>query len=53
VETTVTTGTGVKVPFVLTTSHRPQGVYLDPDQECHRGMHLGLHDRVFFQGGRS
>jgi ABC-type transport system involved in multi-copper enzyme maturation permease subunit len=51
VETTVTTGAGATVPFVLTTSHRPQGVYLDPDQECHRGMRQGLRDRVFFQGG--
>ncbi len=53
VETMVTTGTGATAPFVLTTSHRPQGVYLDPDHECHRGMHLGLQDRVFFQGGHS
>jgi len=53
VETTVTAGTGATVPFVLTTGHRPQGVYLDPDQECHRGMRLGLRDKVFFQGGHA
>jgi hypothetical protein len=51
VETTVKTGTGETAAFVLTTSHRPQGVYLDPDQECHRFMRLGIRDRVFFQGG--
>jgi hypothetical protein len=53
VETAVTAGTGATVPFVLTTSHRPQGVYLDPDQECHRGIRLGLRDKVFFQGGHA
>jgi hypothetical protein len=51
VETTVKTGTGETAAFVLTTSHHPQGVYLDPDQECHRFMRLGILDHVFFQGG--
>jgi ABC-type transport system involved in multi-copper enzyme maturation permease subunit len=52
VETAVKTGTGETASFVLATPHRPQGVYLDPDQECHRFTTVGVRDRVFFQGGR-
>jgi hypothetical protein len=51
VETTVRAGTGEAAPFVLATTHRPQGVFLDPDQECHRLLRMtGTRDRVFFQG---
>jgi hypothetical protein len=51
VETTVRAGTGEAAPFVLATTHRPQGVFLDPDQECHRLVRMtGTRDRVFFQG---
>ncbi|HXU46442.1 MAG TPA: hypothetical protein VN783_13020, partial [Thermoanaerobaculia bacterium] len=53
VETEVRAGTGESAPFALATSHRPQGVFLDPDQECHRLVGPGLpRDRVYFQGGR-
>jgi hypothetical protein len=52
VETAVKTGTGETASFVLATVHRPQGVYLDPDRECHRFTRVGVRDRVFFQGGR-
>jgi len=52
VETTVRTAAGETAPFVLATSNRPQGVFLDPDRECHRLMRTGIRDRVFFQGGR-
>jgi hypothetical protein len=52
-ETTVTVGTGGSVPFALETAHRPQAVYLDPDNECHRMVRLGApRDRVFFEGER-
>lgn len=51
VEATVRAGTGEAAPFVLATPHRPQGVFLDPDQECHRLMGMtGTRDRVYFQG---
>jgi len=51
VETTVRTGTHESAPFSLATPHRPQGVFLDPDQECHRLVRpAGTVDRVFFQG---
>ena len=53
VETEVRTGTGETVPFSLATIHRPQGVFLDPDHECHRLVYMGApRDRVYFQGGR-
>jgi hypothetical protein len=53
VETEVRTGPGETVPFSLSTSHRPQGVFLDPDHECHRLVYMGAsRDRVYFQGGR-
>jgi hypothetical protein len=51
VETEVRAGTGESTPFAFATAHRPQGVFLDPDQECHRLVRLGApRDRVFFQG---
>jgi hypothetical protein len=53
VETLVRTGTGETAPFVLSTPHRPQGVYLDPDQECHRRTRTGIRDRIFFHGGHT
>lgn len=53
VETEVRAGTGARAPFVLATSHRPQGVFLDPDQDCHRLVRMGApRDRVYFQGAR-
>jgi len=53
VETEVRTGAGETVPFSLTTTHRPQGVFLDPDHECHRLVYMGApRDRVYFQGGQ-
>jgi hypothetical protein len=53
VETTVTVETGGSVPFSLETPHRPQAVFLDPDNECHRMVRMGApRDRVFFEGGR-
>jgi ABC-type transport system involved in multi-copper enzyme maturation permease subunit len=53
VETEVRVGTAESTPFALATAHRPQGVFLDPDQECHRLVRLGLpRDRVFLQGVR-
>ncbi len=53
VETTVTVGTGGSVAFVLETAHRPQAVFLDPDNECHRLVRMGApRDRVFFEGGQ-
>ena len=53
VETAVRAGTGESAPFVLSTAHRPQGVFLDPDQDCHRLVRLGApRDRVYFRSGR-
>lgn len=52
VETTLTIGTGASVPFSLETPHRPQAVFLDPDNECHRLVMMGApRDRVYFEGG--
>ena len=52
-ETTVTVGTGGSVSFSLETPHRPQAVFLDPDNECHRVVIWGApRDRVFFEGER-
>ena len=53
VETEVRTGTAETTPFAFATAHRPQGVFLDPDQECHRMVRMGLpRDRVYLQGVR-
>lgn len=53
VETEVRTGTGETAAFSLATPHRPQGVFLDPDHECHRLGDVGApRDRVYFQAGR-
>jgi hypothetical protein len=53
VETEVRAGTAESAPFVFATTHRPQGVFLDPDQDCHRLVRLGVpRDRVYFQGAR-
>lgn len=52
VETEVRTGSGETVGFTLSSPHRPQGVFLDPDHECHRLIGPGApRDRVYFQGG--
>jgi hypothetical protein len=46
-------GTGESAAFALTTRHRPQGVFLDPDKECHRLARGGApRDRVWFEGER-
>jgi hypothetical protein len=53
VETEVRTGSGETASFALSTPHRPQGVFLDPDHECQRLGDTGApRDRVYFQGGR-
>ncbi|HXU32485.1 MAG TPA: hypothetical protein VN851_18105, partial [Thermoanaerobaculia bacterium] len=53
VETEVRTGTAESTAFSFATAHRPQGVFLDPDEECQRLVRLGLpRDRVYFQGVR-
>jgi hypothetical protein len=47
----VRTGTGEAAPFEISTRHRPQGVLLDPDSECHRLVRkTGTVDRVYFEG---
>ncbi len=52
-ETEVRTETGTRASFAFTSSHRPQGVFLDPDQECHRLVRKGVpRDRVYFNGVR-
>lgn len=49
--TTVRAGTGEAAPFEISTRHRPQGVLLDPDSECHRLVRkTGTVDRVYFEG---
>jgi hypothetical protein len=51
VETEVRVEGGRSVPFALTSPQRPQGVFLDPDRECHRLVHMmGSPDRAYFQG---
>ncbi|HVG09265.1 MAG TPA: hypothetical protein VNM67_16275 [Thermoanaerobaculia bacterium] len=46
-------GTGESAGFALATRHRPQGVFLDPDRECHRLVRNGApRDRVWFEGTR-
>lgn len=50
VETTLTVDTG-SAPFALESPYRPQGVLLDPDNECHRlVMMTGNRDRFYFNG---
>lgn len=46
-------GGGEAAPFEISTRHRPQGVILDPDSECHRLVRkAGTLDRVYFEGSR-
>ncbi len=43
--------TGQSGSFELTTRYRPQGVFLDPGNECHRLVKMGApRDRVYFKG---
>ncbi len=47
----VRAGTGESAAFALATRHRPVGVFLDPDKECHRLTRKNApRDRVFFEG---
>ena len=49
----VRAGTGESASFALATRHRPQGLFLDPDRECHRLVRNGApRDRVWFEGER-
>lgn len=49
----LTAGAGGSAAFALATRHRPQGVVLDPNLECHRLMRKGApRDRVWFEGTR-
>ena len=51
--TIVRAGTGESAAFALATRHRPQGVFLDPDRECHRLARKGApRDRAWFEGAR-
>jgi hypothetical protein len=51
VETTARAGTGEAGAFTLTTVHRPQAVWLDPDRRCHRlARKASFADRFYFQG---
>lgn len=46
-------GAGEAAPFELSTRHRPQGVILDPDAQCHRlRTQAGTFDRIYFEGGQ-
>ncbi len=50
--TIVRADTGETAPFEISTRHRPQGVILDPDAQCHRLVRkAGTPDRVYFEGG--
>ncbi|HET9229431.1 MAG TPA: hypothetical protein VFR31_22315, partial [Thermoanaerobaculia bacterium] len=50
---TVRAGAGESRSFAFSTRHRPQGVVLDPDRECHRLEKKGApRDRVWFEGER-
>jgi hypothetical protein len=50
VETTAQAGAGESGGFTLTTSRRPQAVWLDPDRECHRLVRsVSFSDRVYFE----
>jgi hypothetical protein len=49
--TVVRADSGQTASFELATRHRPQGVFLDPNQECHRLVKKGPpRDRVYFEG---
>ena len=51
VETLARAGTGEAGAFTLTTAHRPQSVWLDPDRECHRLVRtVSFADRFYFEG---
>jgi hypothetical protein len=51
VETMARAGTGEAGTFTLTTAHRPQSLWLDPDRECHRLVPAVLFaDRFYFEG---
>ena len=50
---TVRAGTGESASFAFSTRHRPQGVVLDPDRECHRLEKMTApRDRAWFEGER-
>ncbi len=51
VETVARAGAGEAGAFTLTTAHRPQSVWLDPDRQCHRLVRkVSFGDRFYFQG---
>jgi hypothetical protein len=51
--TALRAGTGESAGFAFATRHRPQGVYLDPNRECHRLVRKGPpRDLVHFEGDR-
>jgi hypothetical protein len=51
-QTILRADSGGSTSFALATRHRPQGVFLDPNQECHRLVRKGApRDRVYFEGG--
>lgn len=51
VETLARAGTGEAGAFTLTTAHRPQSVWIDPDRECHRLVRkVTFKDRFYFEG---
>ena len=50
--TVVRADSGQTGRFELASRHRPQGVFLDPDHECHRLVKKGApRDLVYFTGG--
>ncbi len=51
VETVARAGTGEAGAFTLTTVHRPQSLWIDPDRECHRLVRkVSFGDRFYFEG---
>ena len=51
-QATVRADSGESASFALATRHRPLGVFLDPNQECHRLAKMGVpRDRAYFEGG--
>lgn len=51
VETVARAGTGEAAAFTLTTAHRPQAVWIDPDRQCHRlARNTAFGDRFYFEG---
>jgi hypothetical protein len=51
VETTARAGTGEAGAFSITTAHRPQAVWIDPDRQCHRLVRgISFADRLYFEG---